>query len=105
MYQYDIIVNYSNNKEYQDSMLKVCNMSNEMDFDRQKQIINEIYNSIKDNKVWSDILDKVSEKHLFRKDKELGIILLFSYDYFDKFHKCISDFKKNNSTEEVNKIL
>jgi len=105
MYQYDIIVKYSDDKEYQESILKACNMSKEMDYNKQQIIINDIYNSIKDNEVWCNILDKVSEKHLFKKDKKLGIILLFSYDYFDKFHKCISDFKKNNSTEKVNKIL
>lgn len=105
MYQYDIIVKYNNDKEYQDSMLKAFNMSTEMDYNKQQTITNDIYNSIKDNKVWSNILEKVSEKHLFIKDKRLGIILLFSYDYFDKFHKCIFNFKNNNCTKEVNKIL
>ena len=41
MYQYDIIVKYNNDKEYQDSMLKALNMSTEMDYNKQQIICKE----------------------------------------------------------------
>ena len=40
---------------------------------------------------------------MLSEDRELGMVILFSYDHFPAFHECIKKFKKNN-TAPIDKI-
>lgn len=71
------------------------------DTDKIKIILDELYAEMKTDKSLAIILDKLSKvdtlKHIIdlvpENIDQTCFSLLFDYDYFDKFHNCILDFK------------
>lgn len=94
---------------YQIQLLQAFNMLKYDDFILQKNI-ESVYEVIKNIKTINEILLIISKKmktyELFNfiNENEKNIFLfqlLFSYNYFETFHKCfinyINDFKNNNT--------
>ena len=97
---------------YQIQLLQVFNMLKYDDFILQKNI-ESIYELLKNIEIINTILLIISEKmkiyELFDIENDNKIVifqLLFSYNYFETFHKCfinyINDFKKNNTLNKNN---
>jgi hypothetical protein len=95
---------YTNNKEYRQAIRDFCKMNcqniiiNEEidDESRDEQLfdilasqntMNFIYEKTKDNLLWQKIYDKAAEK-VFSMNREIGLSILFSYDYFWDFKQC-----------------
>jgi hypothetical protein len=82
---------------YQTQLLKALNMKNYDDFIITKNI-EAIYFFLKDNNEVVSLLLALKEKYknssmAFFIENELALFqLLFSYDYFDIFHKCLSKY-------------
>ncbi len=113
-YNYELILTYKMfNKEedsnlcYQIQLLQAFNMLKYDDFILQKNI-ESIYELLKNDNNINEILVIISEKmktyELFnlinQNEKNIFLFqLLFSYNYFETFHKCfinyINDFKNN----------
>ena len=102
MYIYDIDISYNNNIEYQKSILKVFDMN---DLNDSNRIIDELLLLVDGNDSWLEILNKVSEKHLLVKKRELGMSLLLSYDYLALFHESIKEYKKYKTTNSLQELL
>jgi hypothetical protein len=82
---------------YQTQLLQALNMKNYDDFIITKNI-EALYFFLKDNNEVVSLLLALKEKYkassmAFFIENELALFqLLFSYDYFDIFHKCLSKY-------------
>jgi hypothetical protein len=102
-------VKYSTNKEYRNVIREFCKMKcddsnnflddvdeetkDEMLFDSLASQIkmNEIFEQTKDHLLWQQIYDKSAAK-FFSTDREIGLSVLFCYDFFAAFYECWNSF-------------
>ena len=63
----------------------------EYDDDAAYDTMNYIYEKTKNNKIF-DELYTLSAARMMSIDKEIGLPILFSYDYLELFHICLCDF-------------
>jgi hypothetical protein len=90
---------------YRQDLLYVFQLE-EFDDEKINKIIHEIYGKIKDNSHLDTILVKMAGL-FFSEDKEVGLMALFSFDYFYIFHPCLCDILKNGevSNENLTKLI
>ena len=86
---------------YRQELLNVLDIDNENDYeDNEEKIseaIKELYSKLKDCEKMTKCMVKVTEKHMnvgkyMTGGEELGMMLLFSYDYMYLTHNCIREF-------------
>ena len=96
---------------YRQEFLNVLNIDYENDHDDNEEKINEaikeLYNRVKDSTCLRKCMVKVVQKHMnlgkyMMIDEELGMMLLFSYDYMYLTHICISEFIETGDINEEN---
>jgi hypothetical protein len=96
---------------YRQELLNVLDIDNENDYeDNEEKIseaIKELYNRAKDSTSLRKCMVKVTEKHMnvgkyMTNDEELGMMLLFSYDYMYLTHICISEFIETGDINDEN---
>ena len=110
MYIYDFICTYKLIDEcfrddlYQQQILEAFNITkyDELVIKREKE---EIYELLKDNLKFLQILEKVNGKYpqLCKTDLD-AVSILFSYDYFDLFHRYLIDFFMNSTSSGKSNI-
>lgn len=97
-------IKYSNDFEYRSSLRKIFgmkspeNLSDDMDeisrdeqdfdMDNTSRCLDYVYESTCDNKWFQELYDSAAEK-MISMDRSIGLSVLFSYDYFAGFHKCL----------------
>ena len=78
------------------------------EFDDQKinHCIHQIYEKIKDISDLDALLVKMAAL-FFSEDKEVGLMVLFSFDYFYLLHPCLCDILENGkmTNENVQKLI
>ena len=96
---------------YRQELLNVLDIDYENDDnDNEEKIseaINELYNRVKDSTCLTKCMVKVVEKHLnvgkyMTGGEELGMMLLYSYDYMYLTHICISEFIETGTISDEN---
>ena len=96
---------------YRQELLNVLDIDNENDYeDNEEKIseaIKELYSKLKDCEKMTKCMVKVTEKHMnvgkyMTGGEELGMMLLFSYDYMYLTHICISEFIETGDINEEN---
>jgi hypothetical protein len=119
MYNYTYDVSYlhiegdAGDTAYRKQFLDVNNVT---DWDKDSIMKNqdEIYLEFKDNEQFQNILAKAMENYQkiipIPMDKESTLVLLFEYNIFECFHKCLKELKtkKKISDEiftEINNLL
>lgn len=110
-YNIEYKVNYSNNISYRHDLRKVflMDMSNtpdltyiedlddetedEMlyDFDAVQKGLDYVYNNTISHLLFKELYEIAASKML-SLDTNIGITILFSYDYFELFHLCLVDY-------------
>ena len=112
------IVNYTNNEEYRISFRDIFKMKAQihdmLDMDKETQdefnydtckatmILDYVY-LITHKNLWFKVLYNYSASIMLSNDPEIGLTILFSYDYFYLFHQCVCDFIQDpNSINELN---
>tara|TARA_B100001063_G_C16661580_1_gene501377 strand:+ start:588 stop:929 length:342 start_codon:yes stop_codon:yes gene_type:complete len=106
MYNYEFNVNYDTMDGYQEQFLKVFNVSS-YDENEIARIRQELYQDLNKMKNFTELFEKaLSLISLENNDTEWGMLSLFQYDYFDKFHECIKLFytNKDDTTLLISKI-
>jgi translation elongation factor EF-Ts len=80
--------------------------------DKISEAVKELYIRVKDCTELRKCMVKVVEKHMnvgkyMKNDEELGMMLLFSYDYMYLTHICISEFIETGkiSDENIKKLV
>lgn len=101
----------SDNEKYfvADSLYRndVLNIFRLEDFDEQKinNCIDKIYEKVKNYNDLKPILKKLAA-FFFSEDCELGMLLMFSYDYLEYTHPCICELLETGqiSVDKLNKL-
>jgi hypothetical protein len=112
MYNYELEINYDTDEEYKKSFLDAFDVK---DIDDAGEKRKELYVTLNKLDEFNDLFTFTSppfpcpfiEESYNENDNEWGMIILFSYDYFKFFHKCIQMYFKNNKitdelTNEIN---
>ena len=109
-YNNTITISYSNDLEYRSCMRKLFSMNHihetlddiddvskdENDYDQSacSKALDFIYLETCDNPYYQTLYDIAASKML-SVDRDIGLAVLFSYDYMGLFHKCICCFLEN----------
>jgi len=108
-YKYDFICTYKLIDEEFRDMLYQQQILDAFDLERfdanilrekQKNLYEEIKTEADFIRVFEFICKK--QKHLFCKDNLEAFIILFSYDYFNLFHRCLIDYFMNGMLNKLN---
>lgn len=110
---------YSNDKEYRSSLRKVFGMKSpdnldkdmddisydEQDFDMENtsKCLDYVYESTCNNKWFQELYDSAAEK-MISMDRSIGLSVLFSYDYFAGFHKCLCCYYEDPEKFDENSV-
>lgn len=118
------VMNYYNSRTYRLCILRAFNIHDsndefynlseterdcDSDSEEETDIFNDLYNneaitrgfdyvfeSTKNNPAFQDLYKTAAGKQLLSEEADLGMVLLFAYDYFPLFHKCLYVFFNNN---------
>jgi hypothetical protein len=110
MYNYTLQVKYKNNDDEDQNYRKLLLDAFHLDQYDNDKIMNKmklIYDIIKNNgKIKSiiQLLKKYKYSSIFiinDNEPELYLIFLFSFEYFDLFHKCLQELHFNNTITEL----
>jgi hypothetical protein len=120
-FMYDIsykTIHYTNDKEYREWIRKLFHMKineekiqswreneideisiDEMIYDEESISlgIDYIYSKTKQLKLFQTLFQKAAAK-MISTNMEIGIVILFSYDYFSLFHECIVEYFSSPNT-------
>ena len=120
MYNINISVHYDNNVSYRECLRKVCSMDisnlnipfdqmedlddetkDELLFDEgaMNQTMDYVYDITKLNKCFEEFYI-LAAAQMFSQDKQIGLAVLFSYDYFALFHVCLVEFLEKEQFQE-----
>ena len=83
---------------YKEDLLNVFGLQ-EFDEHHINNEISKVYSDISDWEELYPILDKLASK-LMSTDREMGFLILFSYDYFFITHQILSEYFNNNRVDK-----
>jgi hypothetical protein len=95
---------YVRNILYREDLLHIFNIDSNNVFEIFDDIFSELYNKIKENDFLKECIEKVASKIMIIDD-EIGLCILYSYDYMYLSHKCISEYLKKGVISEENMNL
>lgn len=122
MYNINVKIDYENNKQYRQCLRNVFSMDisnldipfhqmedlddeteDELLFDENAMIksMDFIYEKTKNSSYFKELY-KLAASKMFSEDENIGLAVLFSYDYFVLFHLCLVDFLNKNEFNEKN---
>ena len=96
---------------YRQELLNVLDIDYENDDEDNEEKISEaikdLYNRVKDSTCLRKCMVKVVEKHMnvgkyMTSDEELGMMLLYTFDYMYLTHICISEFIEKGDIDDEN---
>ena len=96
---------------YRQEFLNVLDIDYENSYDDNEEKISEaiknLYNRVKDSTCLRKCMVKVVQKHMnvgkyMTSDEELGMMLLYSYDYMYLTHICITEFIETGNIDDEN---
>jgi hypothetical protein len=113
-YNIEYKVHYSNNTKYRHDLRNVflMDMSNAPDLSKIEDLDDEtedemlydydavvkgldyVYNNTIIHPLFSELYE-IGASKMLSTDKNIGITILFSYDYFELFHLCLVDYFTN----------
>lgn len=90
---------------YRQDLLYIFDLE-EFDDEKINHCIHQIYDKIKDNQDLDALLVKMAAL-FFSEDKEVGLMALFSFDYFYLLHPCLCDILENGKmiNENLRKLI
>jgi len=123
MYNIARNISYNDNFSYRSCLREITNMDksaiyvpwDRMDDDLDDETKDEmLFDSAKMTTFMDYIYDKtckvskfdelyvLAAGKMFSTDQNIGLAILFSYDYFIDFHKCLVDFFDKNDIDTIN---
>ena len=95
--------NYNTDEEYQSVYLNVFNLTTFDEIKINNEITN-LKNKLIINNKFSDLFKKAAGLYI-SEDLELGLMILFSYDYLKDFIECLKIYNENNDTSKVDELI
>ena len=119
LYNTNLILNYDDDFGYRQSIRDVFSMKcAPIDSDADYDAVTKdelMYEADAINKGLDDIYERTKDVPEFQQiyntcagfmlsvDPSIGLAVVFSYDYFDKFHPCLVDFLRDGSISSANR--
>lgn len=98
MYNVDLVMDYKNDDEYRDTLLKLYNLDEYNE--KQMLLINEEFlNKFSKKAELQNLLEHVSETHILKTDKYLGLIILLAYNYLPLFYPIVVQLYKEGNID------
>lgn len=85
---------------YQKDFLRIFNMT-EFDDDIANKNIRNLFKHVTKSDEISWCMNEIAKKSIFQ-NKEIGLMMLYSFDYMYLSHLCISEYIKNGCISETN---
>lgn len=85
---------------YRQELLNILGME-EYNIKMIDRVLKDVYNKIKKNNELRECMLKLAEKFM-SNDEEFGLMIMFSFDYMDLSHICISEFLETGKIKEEN---
>ena len=85
---------------YKEDLLNILGI-NEYNEEQINNAIHELYIRIKDHKTFTIFITKLAG-HFMSTDEELGLMILFAYDYLYLSHICISELLETGNISDKN---
>ena len=125
MYNINVKIEYENNKQYRQCLRNVFSMDisnldipfdqiedlddeteDELLFDENAMIksMDFIYEKTNNNAYFKELY-KIAASKMFSEDENIGLAVLFSYDYLKDFTQCLNDFIIYSKTEKINELI
>jgi hypothetical protein len=86
---------------YKEDILNIFYIDYEDDFNVFSNIISELYDKIKGCQSLRNIMKKMAES-VISEDEQVGLSILYSYDYMYITHKCVSEYLDTGSISQKN---
>lgn len=119
-YNTTIAIDYNDNASYRKCLRQATNMNmdtlqipwGQMDSDLDEETkdellydnaamttcMDQIYQATNTNAMFQDLYSRAAG-HMFSTDPQIGLAVLFSYDYYDLFHLCLRHFVENDERQ------
>ena len=85
---------------YRQELLDILGMD-EFNENEMNRAIHELYEKVKNNKEMVSCMTKLAGRFL-SEDLELGLMILFAYDYMYLTHTCVSEYLETGQILEKN---
>ena len=92
--------NFIRDTLYKEDLLNILGI-NEYNEEQVNNAIHELYIRIKDHKAFTIFITKLAG-HFMSTDEELGLMILFAYDYLYLSHICISELLETGNISDKN---
>lgn len=99
-YDCKVAVQYEDDEQYRECICSVFQMS-EYDDENISTGLEYVFQLTQSNSALMEIYVLAAGK-MMSEDPEIGLVILFSYDYFATFHKCLTD---EENIVELKKLL
>lgn len=110
----DDFMNYNNDEEYRMCLRKLAGMKSEpnkdldaisqdeFDFDEDSinQFLTTIYEATKHEELFQELYEYAAAT-MISTDPEIGLVVLYSYDYMKLFHLCVLEYLKNKDVSAI----
>jgi hypothetical protein len=88
------------NTIYRQELLDILNID-DFNEDEMNKTIHDLYIILKDCNELKECMSRLAG-HFMSTDQELGLMIMFSYDYMYQSHICISEFLETGKIEDKN---
>lgn len=84
---------------YKEDLLNIFNIDDSNDLDELSNVILELYKSVN---MCEELMEcmKIAAARILSEDREIGLCLLYSYDFMYLTHKCVRTFLENGKIIE-----
>ena len=89
---------------YKEDVVNIFEIDSNDEFEIFNDIIPNLYEKIKNNIFLKECMKKAASK-LISEDEELGLCILYSYDFMYLTHKCVSEYLDTGLISHENKNL
>ncbi len=105
MYNIHLTMDYDDDDKYRAKLLNLY----ELDVYNEKVMLKkneDFLDKFSKNEELQNLLEYISEKHILKKDKYLGLIILLAYDYLKLFYPIVIQLYNNKDLDknDINQV-
>ena len=105
-YPVNVQIQYTNDDEYRKCITRVLHIDEDEDNEDNDDDLILILDIIFEiTSVHFKELYELSSAVMMMEDLDIGLVILFSYDYFSLFHLCLCDYLSINREEEKEELI
>lgn len=104
-YPINIQIQYTNDDEYRKCITRVLHIDEDEDEDNDADLTQILDVIFEKTSVHFKELYELSSAIMMMEDIDIGLVILFSYDYFSLFHLCLCDYLSIIQEEDKEELI